>query len=356
VEISSEFALLARCCRWNFPGEDGAEVAPADGLDWQRFVRLARFHRVQGLAWRALAASGVPMPAEVSDALSGDAAAIAATNLEAAAECDRLRGRFADAGLRLLFLKGLTLGALAYGNASSKSAVDVDVLVEAAELERTAELLGELGYRLVVPGRSSGLRRWHAARKESLWRKSGPGLSVDLHTRLADNDRLIAVLGVDSPTQSVDIGNHISLSTLGDDELFAYLAVHGASSAWFRLKWISDFAAVASGREPARIDRLYRRSQALGAGRAAGQALLLADRLFGTLERLPQLGDELRSDRATVRLYRAALGQLAGHPEPVEPTSTPFGTLTIHWTQFLLAPGAQFKLSELGRQLRLMLR
>jgi hypothetical protein len=355
VEISPEFDLLARCCRWNFPGEGRGAVAPADGIDWQRLLRLARFHRVQGLAWRALAASGVPMPAEVSDALSGDAAAIAAANLEAAAECGRLRARFADARLRVLFLKGLTLGALAYGNASSKSAVDIDVLVEAGQLERTAKLLGELGYRLLVPARSSGLRGWHAARKESLWQKRDPSLSVDLHTRLADNEMLIAGLGVDSPTQSVDIGNRIALSTLGDDQLFAYLAVHGASSAWFRLKWISDFAALASAREPGEIDRLYRRSQALGAGRAAGQALLLADRLFGTLDRLPQLGDELRSDRATARLYRAALGQLAGRPEPVEPTSTPFGTLTIHWTQFLLGPGAQFKLSELRRQLRLML-
>jgi hypothetical protein len=77
--------------------------------------------------------------------------------------------------------------------------------------------------------------------------------------------------------------------------------------------------------------------------------------LFGSLEQLPTLRDELQRDAAIRRLHTAALKQLAGSPEPVEPTSTPLGTLRIHWTQFLLQRGARFKWSELVRQVRVML-
>ena len=35
-----------------------------------------------------------------------------------------------------------------------------------------------------------------------------------------------------------------------------------------------------------------------------------------------------------------------------EPTERPFGTRTIHLTQFFLLPGAGYKFAELGRQAR----
>ena len=112
-------------------------------------------------------------------------------------------------------------------------------------------------------------------------------MQVDLHVAAADNPMLIPGITAYSPTQEVDIGNGIRLKTLARDELVAYLAVHGASSLWFRLKWIADFAALVDGSSGMEFRRLYMRSQELGAGRAAGQALLLADRLFGTLDNCP---------------------------------------------------------------------
>jgi hypothetical protein len=130
--------------------------------------------------------------------------------------------------------------------------------------------------------------------------------------------------------------------------------VHGASSAWFRLKWISDFAALLHGRGAEDIRRIYDQSQDLGAGRAAGQALQLADKLFGVLDPIPELRDQLASDRATRLLTGAALRMLTTGAR--EPTERRLGTLPIHWTQVLLLPGLAYKLSELRRQLRSILR
>jgi hypothetical protein len=354
VELSPELDLLAQCCRWNFRGGDRREVAPLNGVDWSRVLRHARFHRVQGLAWRALSAFD-GCPTDIADALSADACRIAAANLEAAAECRRLLGRFTAAEIPLVFLKGLTLGALAYGSPDAKSSIDIDLLIRPEDLVESAGLLRELGYEAVIPGAGAALVRWHRLRKESVWARRRLRTAVDLHTRLADNPRLILGVDVNSPRQLINIGNKIALPTLAPQELFAYVAVHGAWSAWFRLKWISDFAGFLSSLMPAQIMRFYVRATNIGAGRATGQALLLSETLFGALEQLPALRDELHADRPVRRLHAAALKRVAGSKDPVEPTSKPLGTLAIHLTEFMLHPGARFKFSELLRQVRVIL-
>lgn len=347
-----EFDFLADCCRWNFETKERPPVCVPDEFDAPLFLRLARFHRVQGLVWRALRALGGFFPAEIDQALASDSASIAALNLTAAHECSKLLQSFESAAIPILFLKGLTLGALAYRTSSIKAAVDIDVLVPEATLPRSAHVLQSLGYRLVEPASADPgpLTRWHRLRKESLWAKASTPLRVDLHSRLPDNPRLLASVDAESARQRVDVGNGIALPTLADDELFAYLAVHGSSSAWFRLKWIADFAALLAQLRSTELEARYRRALELGAGRAAAQAMLVADELFGSLADNEPLRAELRSEAGARLLCRAALKQLAGSREPVEPTSVAFGTATIHWTQLFLLPGPGFKISEFARQ------
>jgi hypothetical protein len=352
VQLSPELTLAAECCRRNFGGDEANPLPARTGsIDWARFVRVVRFHRVEGLVWKAL--NSVAIPDHASRALSSDAVNVGAANLRAAAESQRLLSAFDRVGLPLLFVKGLTLAVLAYGTIATKSGVDIDVLVDRQHLEQASALLQELGYRLVQPTSIDKLPVWHDLRKESTWLKDDRGrLQIDLHTRLADSPQLIPTLGLNSPRQPVEVAPGIELPTLAEDELFAYLAVHGSSSAWFRLKWISDLAATIHGKPAEELERLYRRSQELGAGRAPAQALLLADRLFESLCEVPALKRLLERDGRNRWLCRIAYRGLVGAPEPREPTSRPLGTAAIHASQFLLLPGPAFKLSELARQVR----
>jgi hypothetical protein len=313
-------------------------------------LRVARFNRVASLAWEALASQRDELPADLAQSLSGEAAAIVAANLAVAAQCAELDRAFAQSQTAVLFLKGLTLGALAYRSAMLKAGWDIDILIDPKDLGTAAELLSSRGYVLITPASRERLEKWHARHKESLWRK-GADFHVDLHTRLADNPAIIPATAVHSPSQAVEISPGIALPTLADDHLFAYLSVHGASSAWFRLKWISDFAAFVAGRSRDDLERLYQRSQELGAGRAASQALLLADRLFGSLNGTA-LRAKLEHDHGARLLAAAAFRQLAGQAFPREPTETSFGTWRIHWTQLFLMRGLKFKIGEIVRQIR----
>jgi len=350
---SPEFTFALACCKHSFWHGPRARPALQEAIDWERFLKLTQFHRIEGLAWAYLANCQAVVPQEIAAALKSAASTIAANNLLAQRDCRALRQAFEAANLQLLFLKGLTVGALAYGNPAVKSAIDVDILIDPGQLDGAAKILRSCGYSLIAPADSPGdrlLQRWHRGWKESVWRKRSPRLQIDLHTRVADNRRVIPAISVHSPRQWVEVADSLSLPTLGDDELFAYLAVHGASSAWFRLKWIADFAGYLSGMNAETINRLYLRSQELGAGRAAGQALLLAHELFETLRDNGALLKQLRSDRRSQQLYRTALRLLTQNLS--EPTQQRWGTLPIRATQLLLLPGLSYKVFEISRQVR----
>ena len=351
MQESAEFKLAVECCRNSFAGWKGElTTPPPNDFDWALFLDLVSFHRVKGLAWNALSTCGFPVPGAVREQISRAASEIAADNLKAAVECAALRDAFAKAGVGLLFLKGLTLGSLAYQSPPLKASVDIDLLIDPADLEAAADLLREAGYRVTTPKNDQALSAWHRRSKESVWVRERPFSQIDLHTRTADNPLLIPAVSAHSSSQKVQIGSGQYLPTLATEELFAYLAVHGGTSTWFRLKWISDFAGLIHLKEPAEIERLYRRSQILGAGRAAAQGLLLADRLFETLVENADLRDELQKDRATRRLVEISFAFLSRRPR--EPTEHFLGTLPLHLAPFLLMPAWRYKMSELAGQAR----
>lgn len=340
---ATEFRLMVDCCRWSAHTEPARPPLAGEAVDWDRFHALVRRHRVQGLVWHALRVSDVAVPGAVRDVLAADAARVAAQNLGALAASTQLLERFQGAGLQLLFVKGLTLGALAYRNPFIKMSWDLDILVAPQEIEAAAVLLGELDYRPVLP--VSGIEAWHRRRKESQW-KAPDGSFLELHSRLADNRLMIPRIDTTSLRQDVEVTGGCTLPTLAPEPLFAYLCVHGASSNWFRLKWIADLAAILNRVDEAGIAHLYARSQQLGAGRSAAQALLLVERLFGTA-RGSALVAALRRDRVNRLLAKASMSDLAGD----EPTGRRLGTARIHLSQLFLRSGIAFKAGEVGRQL-----
>lgn len=355
--LPPEFSLVVACCRWP-PSPDGAAAVrqAASGVDWAVLLKVAKRHRVEALVWHALRRAEVAVPEPVARQLAADAARITQQNLLFVAESVRLKALFASEDVPLLFIKGVTLATLAYGTLSLKMGWDIDVLVPRRGLSSAAEILKRAGYRLTTPEPSSDpeqIERWHSRSKESVWRDDRRGIFLELHTGLVDNQLLLRGLSPFASPQQVEVARGVTLPTLPEHDLFAYLSVHGASSAWFRLKWLADVAALLSSYDAGRIEQAYRRSQQLGAGRAAAQALLLAARLFGT-KLGAQLENELRSSPGNVSLYRSGLRAMSGRSFATELDEIRFGTAIIHLSQLRLLPGWRFKAVEAWRQIRTM--
>ena len=110
-QISPELRLAIDCCRRCFRGGDDVEPLFSGGIDWSKFLALTAFHRVEGLAGKALTAAQ-RVPESVRQTLRIRASKIAAANLQSKSESHRLLHDFQAAGTDfLLFLKGLPLGA-----------------------------------------------------------------------------------------------------------------------------------------------------------------------------------------------------------------------------------------------------
>jgi hypothetical protein len=327
--LPKDFVALAQLCR--------AAFAPPRAFDNAMAIKpaalhlLARRHRVQGLAYLGLRNSEADL--DLHSGLAGDAMDIVRANLVAAEAAHLLTRAFDSAGITHLFVKGLALSQLVYGDPFIKMSSDIDILVDETDLHDSAQTLSQLGYRCCSP-RSGNLADWHAVHKESVWSADGKPV-VELHTRLADNPALLHQIHARSTRQIVPIQRGLSLPTLTSNVQLPYLAVHGASSMWFRLKWLIDYAAMSSLVSDVTDFPEVRSS------------LRLADRLKNQV-----LGDgNLCPDRALfdALLNRLALAQLTN---PIEPTDRAMGTLGIHVGQILMGGTCRFAAHEAARQLQ----
>lgn len=355
TELSPEFRLIAACCIWP-PSQRRMEAvtrAAAEVRDWDRVVRLVRRHRVAALVDDGLKQGKVDVPAAARESVRNLAARASLRSLQLAAESVRVRDALHEAGVRGVFLKGAALAALAFGQIGIKASWDVDVLVPQEDFARADAALEAAGYRRQDPPRDFDERRvgvWLALMKEALYIGGPSAAGVELHWKLVDHACLLPGLTAHAALRNVDIGGQV-LPTFGDEDLFAYLCVHGAHHGWARLKWLADVAAFVASRD---IDALYDACVERRAKRCAGQALLLCERLFG-LQLPARLRAALHSDRTLRVLERLALEVML---EEAEIQSRPWTLRKMRASHFLLGKGlghviAELKVKLTGRRDRL---
>jgi hypothetical protein len=350
--LPAELALVAACCRWPpSPAREEAVREAADRVrDWDALLRTTRRHRVDGLVHDGLRQAGLEPPSAVSSELAAAAARIARANLEFAAESAKLDRLLGDADVPFLFLKGVTLNRLSYDTLALKQAIDIDMVVDLACYEAAIAAVEQAGYCCVQPRDDAShaeILAWVQQNKHSIWAKGR--IRLELHTAFVDSAAMLGGVTIHSPRQEVEVASGIVLPTLARDELFAYLAVHGATHGWARIKWLADLAAFVA-RDGDAAEALYRRSIALGAGRSGGQALLLAHELLGLPVPEPLLA-ELRGDKAIAYLSRVAVDVMIAAGER-ELDDMALGTVAIHLSHLRLKRGFAFKLHEVRRKLQ----
>ena len=70
------------------------------------------------------------------------------------------------------------------------------------------------------------------------------GLRIELHWRLFLNPHAMAETSIMAASRVVPLAGAAGLRTLGEEDLFAYLCMHGALHWWNRLKWLADVNAL----------------------------------------------------------------------------------------------------------------
>ena len=323
--------LLARCCDVHASGE--AIQSAARHVDWDRIVKLVRRHRVGGLVYHALTRAAVEVPVDAEATLAGIARAVAKSGLIQSAETARLHRRFTAAGINAVFGKGATLSQLAYRDVGRKHAKDIDMYVQPDAAAAAVELLRADGYHFGLAATAAGRRiqRFVYNQVEGLHHSSG--LQVELHWRLARNAGHLALLGSTGATQQVRLSGTL-VPTFRFDDLVAYLVLHGALSAWARLKWLADLNAVLRDRGEDEIVHLYAHAKALGVGRCMVQALVLRERFFGVP--IPRAMAAAAASRAVQRAVVSAQIRLLDERETLDRS---FGAIRLVLAERLVAEG-----------------
>jgi hypothetical protein len=350
-----EFHLAAACAIW--PASDrrieAIRARAAGRLDWLRFRRVIERHRVVGLVHEGLTSAKATVPPEVAGQIGVRAEILVRNNLAMAAEALRLQCLFDEADIRVLFIKGTSLAVLAFGNIGLAGGQDIDLLVPPRALPAAISLLERAGYRRYDPPpdiSGAQLQLVSSLRKDLGFIHQESGLLIELHWRLFLNPHAMLATSIFAASRVVPLTGTAGLRTMGEEDLFAYLCLHGALHWWNRLKWLADVNALLAQTSESSVERLIRAAEVRGAGRAAAQAVLLCRRLMGTPLPAPLVAPLGKS--VVVRWLEATAlsamttGQGEGHPHDAR-----FGTTRGSLSTFLLNRSWRYRLEELNTHL-----
>ena len=346
---------MAACSVWP-PSDQRSKViraAAAAPLDWNRFLRVVARHRVVGLAHDGLSRARPNVPAPIARELAERAAALVQQSLLIAAESARLQGLFAQADLPLIFLKGASLAILAYGSVGLRQSEDIDLLVPYETLPAATALLTRAGYRRFDPPNDISdpqLRLIMSLRKDLGFVHEATRQRIELHWRLFLNPHAMDEASMMRSCQTVRLTAAMTLRTLNDEDLFAYLCMHGALHWWNRLQWLADINALLSRAPEDGVQSIMSAAETRGVGRAVAQALLLCQRLLATP--LPaRLTVELAKSLTLRWLETTALRAMTCGKGELEPHEARFGTTRGSLSTFLLKRSWRYRLSELNTHL-----
>jgi hypothetical protein len=347
-----EFQLVAACAMWP-PSDRRTEAirAAANGaLDWPRLLRVALRHRVVGLVHDGLTRARPGVPPMIAHEIGARSAQLVRENLAMAVEALRLQRLFNESDLPVLFVKGASLATLAFGTLSLSSGQDIDLLVPLETLPAAGALMARAGYlRFDPPPEISDaqLQLLLPLRKDLGFVHQGTGLRVELHWRLFVNPYGMAEASLLEASRVVQLSGTQGLRTLGEEDLFAYLCMHGALHWWNRLKWLADINALLAAVPEGDVERLVGAAEARGAERAAAQALLLCQRLLRTP--IPAQLVAKRGKGATERWLEAtALNAMTRGQGEDDPHAVRFGTTRGSLSTFLLSRNWRYWLAELS--------
>jgi hypothetical protein len=284
MDLGPEFRLFCLALRRPQSADDIRQMRSLAGevKDWKTIVLGAQRHRVASLVQAGLRTCDCPqLPSYVSDELHRLSRANARRSLARIAEVGRLGRLFADAGIRVLVLKGEVLSVQLYGEAGWRTARDIDLLVDPDQFLQARAVLAEAGYRQHSNFRSP---RQDAAYlrsiKELEFFHAVTGGLVELHHRLTANPHLYPAefASLWDEREEVHLGDW-PVATLSRHRLPLYLCVHGADHGWARLQWLMDFAGAI--RQSQSVDTLVEAADKAGLRCVFLHALALSHQWLG---------------------------------------------------------------------------
>lgn len=346
--LTTELDFLCAAIAWPPSSQRDARVRSAAAAveDWNTVYGLTARHRVAGLVVHALHRTATEIPEPARRAIVADQRRILFQGLATARIAQNVQRAMEKVGIESVMFKGAALAQLAYGQLGIRHAKDIDILVRSEDVARAATVLEDLGFCRSLPPSQCGprlLSAWRKVRKDFAFRRGA--IEIELHWRLTDNPHLLQIPFQSKRWQTVQLARENCVQTLGAEDQFVYLCVHGAANGWQRLKWLADICALLAQEKSGGLRALLSTAQELHAERAVAQAIVLCHRLLKVDIPSDVLAD-LQALAAVPTLEWLAFGSIVNDGIH-ERSARTFGTLKGAISRLLLARSFRYKWREL---------
>jgi hypothetical protein len=287
--------------------------------DWDEFGDLViGRHRAAPAVVAAVRGAGIALPARISDDLNREAEANLVQRLHQKAETVRIVRLLEGSGCRPAVLKGWPLAETLFGVEAGRHAKDLDLYVDADEIEAAVEALTGLGYVFCDEHRARQAffaDGWFQREFNDLgFVNTEHGVQVELHwrsTHFRGWTDLRDIPGAWALTQ-ID-GSGVTVRVPSPTANLIYLSLHGQHHLWLRLKWLLDIARCLSLRPEADLVADLEVARSVGAGRAVVTAGHLAARVLAAP--LPRAWPALdAAGERAIRRFLWMIGDAASAP------------------------------------------
>jgi hypothetical protein len=264
------------------------ETAVPEPIDWDAFDAGVRKHRLQPLLIRGLRS----MDRQTVEQYPALKRYLGMQNKYTRESFQRLQAltqannALAQAGIRMIAMKGPLLAIEAYGDPSLRTSRDLDVMVPEADLEPAGEILAGLGYEPEEnPFHKTPLRRKFYGivdlEKHMICQKGD--ICLELHWKSnAQTEDSFDDQWMRREEQMI-LGKRIAV--LGTDDRYPALIVHAAEHGFHRLRWLLDLYELQK-KPTFSWERVYRQMRAQNLGELLLETLIVLYRM-----QLPGLQD-----------------------------------------------------------------
>jgi hypothetical protein len=244
---SQEFQLLLSCSALdkNRTVEAIKKISNSTTFDEDEFLSLLKRHHLSELAFQLLKNESF-----FSSSLRSQIEQLAQANqLKAIAGLAiqvRLQHFFQANGINAIYMKGLFLSHLYYGDIGKRNLVDIDVWVEESYFNQGKVFLRSLGYVSTLDHYAFNQRQLnfiHQCNHDEIFYHPGDKNTpvIELHWKLRNalGNYMFDPIKEQDKLMQVEM-NGVPFSVFNHVDQFIFLCVHGAEHGWFKLKWLVD--------------------------------------------------------------------------------------------------------------------
>lgn len=249
-------------------------------VDWQLFLESAIHHRVYPTLYIKIKdfREQLGIPTFVIQSLGQLYKENTFKMLQLGGEMELISKSFTEVGIDTLFLKGPSMAHDLFGDISLRTSKDLDILIPLSHLDKAQNILKELGYEQ-TSFIESLFNEWQWKYKDISFYHPQKQIQVEVHWRLscgpAEKEPSFNELWARRTKSTI---TQYPCYSLGKEDLFYYLVIHGARHAWFRLRWLMDIQQIV--KQPLNWNVLYQLFKKYNHDILGGQAILLASQLF----------------------------------------------------------------------------